>query len=173
MSKVILFVCNGNIHRSVIAALSTARLLNERGLDGEYEVLSRGLQGTMGTSLPRHRNLREYAHEWAQSGPPLAEIGLDIPKGQQSTPITRQVAELASAIFAMDNLVLSTKPNSLANQFPDLRTKMHLFGEIAGTLDDVPDPAGKDDPSLHRDVVHTIDSTLRQHLDTLLQFANA
>ncbi len=52
MKKLIMTVCKGNIHRSVIAALCVKKTIKELGLESEYEIMSRGLQGSAGTDLP-------------------------------------------------------------------------------------------------------------------------
>jgi len=172
MKKSILFVCNGNIHRSVIAAICAQSIIQRHNLSNRYESFSRGLQGSYGTNPPRHPNLRDYTGEWALTSPALKEIGVEIPLDQKATPITREIAERASLILAMDRLVLSEKPNSLLRQFPDLALKMHLFSEIGSTLEDIPDPAGKKDALLHQQVVLTINSMLQNNLETLLSIAN-
>src|SRR3989344_2190019 len=109
MKKLILTVCNGNIHRSVIAAACIDRKIRDQGLTTRYEVLSRVLQGTQGTKPPLHKNLRDYPMEWPLTEPSLRELGIEIAEGQAATPITRAIAERASVILAMDQLVLSQK----------------------------------------------------------------
>lgn len=168
MSKLILTVCKGNIHRSVIAAACIQEMIVRRGLAARYEVMSRGLQGTMKTKPSEHRNLRDYPMEWPLTKPVLEELGIEIATDQQSTPITQDVAERASLILAMDSLVLSELPNSLIKQFPTLGKKLRLFTQIAGRSDDVPDTGGVSDPVAHRFAVCVIHSTVLNHFDDLL-----
>jgi protein-tyrosine-phosphatase len=51
--KTVLVVCNGNIHRSVIAEFCLNKALEEMNLSKRLIAISRGLQGTLGTALPR------------------------------------------------------------------------------------------------------------------------
>lgn len=173
MKKLIVTVCNGNIHRSVIAAACIRDMIDNRNLKARYEVLSRGLQGTMGTDASKHRNLRDYPVEWPLTAPVLSELDIEIAIDQQATPITLSVVERASLILAMDRLVLSRKRNSLLNQFPDLRSKMLLFRQIAGKIEDVPDTGGVTDPVVHRQAVYMIYTTIRSHFDELLRLVES
>ncbi|PIT93859.1 hypothetical protein COU00_02090, partial [Candidatus Falkowbacteria bacterium CG10_big_fil_rev_8_21_14_0_10_43_11] len=106
--KIILAVCSGNIHRSVIAERCINRVLKKNGMDGEFVVVSRGLQTT---SPPVGKNLRDYEAEWLASSPVLQEIGIDI-SDAKSTPVDISIVEKASLIIAMDRGVLIDKVNS-------------------------------------------------------------
>src|SRR3989338_7334523 len=75
-SKLILVVCNGNVHRSVVAQLCITRELQRRSIDG-IACVSRGLQGTAGTALPQGRNLRDYPREWSLTKPVLDRLGIE------------------------------------------------------------------------------------------------
>ncbi len=172
MKKLLLTVCNGNIHRSVIAAACIDRKIRDKGLTNRYEVLSRGLQGTQGTEPSRHKNLRDYPMEWPLTEPFLRELDIEIADDQATTPITRTIAERASIILAMDRPVLSQKQNSLLNQFPDLSTKMLLFSELAGKIEDVPDVGGVADVTIHRASVEMIHSIIEKHFEDLLHLAS-
>lgn len=68
-------------------------------------------------------------------------LGISIPPEKTATPVSRKEIEDASAIFALDILVLRELDNSLESQFPDLRHKMRLFREIAGMPESVLDCA--------------------------------
>lgn len=172
MKKLILTVCNGNIHRSVIAALCIEKALTERNLGEKYEVLSRGVQGTCGTTPTSFPNLMRYEREWSLTRPLLEEIGIEIPEDQTATPVDADVAEKASIILAMEKRVLLDLPNSLANQFPDCALRMRLFSEIAGEVKEIPDCFGQTDPKLYRDAILTIHSTVQTHIETLLRLAD-
>jgi protein-tyrosine-phosphatase len=168
MRTLILFVCNGNIHRSVIAEVCTRNQLIESGLEGSYEVVSRGIKGMMSTSLSKFPNIRLYPLQWRLAEPSLRDFGINVPRGKITTPISREDAERAAIIFAMDRDVLSDLPNALETQFPDLRYKMRLFREIA----DVPDCADEKTEAAFRNVTHMIHSTVRENWENLLAFAS-
>ncbi len=167
MKKLILTVCKGNIHRSVIAALCIEKVLKTLYLESEYDVMSRGLQGSAGTDIPRFSNLKFYPTEWSLTEPVLEEIGIEIPLSQIATPVTKGIVSNASLILAMDQMVLL----SLINQFPNFGFKMRLFQELAGSVDDIIDCAGKTDPEVHRNVILTINSIAQNHIANILKLA--
>ena len=102
MKKIILIVCHGNMHRSVIAEQCINKALQQSGLESAYRVLSRGTQGTGGEDLPEHKNLRDYENEWLLTKPVLEEIGITIPVDQVATPINARIVEEAALILAME-----------------------------------------------------------------------
>ncbi len=169
MKKLILTVCEGNIHRSVIVALCIEKALKGLCLESKYEITSRGLQGSAGTSMPRFPNLKSYPTEWLLTAPVLEEIGIEIPLSQIATPVTKDIVGNASLILAMDRMVLCGLPHSLVNQFPNFGFKMRLFRELAGNIDDITDCAGKTDPKIYRDVILTINSVVQNHVANILK----
>lgn len=171
MKKLILTVCNGNIHRSVIAALCIKKVLKMICLESEYEITSRGLQGSAGTDMPRFLNLKSYSTEWRLTMPILEEIGIEISSSQIATPITKDVVSNSSLILAMDRAVLCGLPHSLISQFPNFGFKMRLFREFAGSTDDITDCAGKTDPEIYRNVILTINSIAQNHIVNILKLS--
>lgn len=164
--KIILVVCSGNIHRSVIAERCINRALKRKGLDAKFVAVSRGVQTT--SSLVG-KNLKDYRDEWLASNPILQEIGIDI-SDAKSTPVDLSIAEKASLIIAMDRGVLIDKINSLAKQFPEYGYKMRLFMELAGSTEDVADTYGSSDHGLHRRVIELIHSVSTERLDALFNY---
>ncbi|PIU10858.1 hypothetical protein COT27_00955 [Candidatus Kuenenbacteria bacterium CG08_land_8_20_14_0_20_37_23] len=175
--KVVLTVCSGNIHRSVIAQLCLSRELVNIGREMEFTVLSRGIQGTMGTIAPKYPNLLFYEMERRHTQPCLEEIGIKMPSGQKAMLIDEQIVKQVSLILAMDQEVLRTKctpegvPMSLIDQFPGHISKMHLFMELVGRKEDVTDCGGKDDAALHQDVVMSINEVAKAGIHTMIQWA--
>lgn len=164
--KIILVVCSGNIHRSVIVEHCINRALKERGLDAEFVAVSRGLQTA---SPPVGKNLKDYPVEWSVSSPVLQEIGIDI-SDARSTPVDLSVIEKASLILAMDRDVLIEKSNSLIRQFTEHGCKMRLFMELMGSTEDVVDTYGSNDEELHRRVIELIHSVSAERLDALIDY---
>lgn len=162
MKKLILVVCKGNIHRSVIAEICIRKNLEELGLTDRFIVESRGLQGSCRTAMPLHPNIRQYTLEWNLSLPFLNELEIEILENKVATPIDRNIAEKASLILSIDQKVLSGKLNSLLNQFPDLGFKMKLFQEMAEmNSGNVSDCAEKTDAEVYQHVIMTIHVTAR------------
>ena len=165
--KIILVVCNGNIHRSVIAEYCLNRGLKKKGLSDKFIVVSRGLQGTLGTKIPQGNNLRDYPLEWTLNSPILSELNIDISK-HCTTQIDVSIVEKASLILAMDCGVLMDRTNSLAKQFPKHAYKMRLFRELEGRPIDVLDCFGSSDVALYRQVIELINVISEKYIDVLL-----
>lgn len=172
-TKLILTVCNGNIHRSVIAAVMIERALMKRGIHRQYRVESRGIAGSAGTDAPLKRNIRGYPMEWSLTSKALATFDINMPEEKQATPITRGIAEEASVILAMDRHVLEGRANSLRRQFPDLGAKIYIFTALAGRSDDIPDLFRSDDEQLYIRVVEDLHAIIENNLEVLLKLADA
>ncbi len=168
--KIILVVCNGNIHRSVIAEHCLKRSLKRQELDKEFIVVSRGIQGTCGTKIPTGKNLYDYPMELSCTKPALDELGIVIPKEQEKIPIDLSVVESASVILAMEKGTLLERPNSLLKQFPRYSYKMRLFRELEGKNENVPDCFGSNDKNLHQEVVMLIDKISNECLNVLISW---
>lgn len=163
MKKIIVFVCNGNIHRSVVAEACLKQEIEKKGISSLFEVISRGIQGSAGTNPPKYKNLSEYLLEWIIQKPILANLGLNIIE-HVSTPISHEIAKKALLIIAMDKKVLTELPNSLLKQFPQYSNKMKLFMEFEGKQEDVPDCFGSSDIKLHRYVDEMIVEIIKKKI---------
>lgn len=159
MKKLIVFICNGNIHRSVIAAESLRKILKERKTSQNFFVDSYGLQGTKGTDLPKHKHLSEYPKEWKAVKPTLQKLGIDISK-HSFQKISPTVMKKASVIIVLDNKVYSGVKNSLMKQFSNYAEKIHRFSELTMNHRSIKDPAGSGSEKLHKKVIRDIYSTL-------------
>ncbi|OGY45819.1 MAG: hypothetical protein A2744_00220 [Candidatus Buchananbacteria bacterium RIFCSPHIGHO2_01_FULL_44_11] len=174
--KLVLTVCSGNIQRSVIAQLCLSRELVNIGREAEFEVISRGIQGTMGTDDPKFPNLRYYSTEYGHTEPCLREIGIEIPVDQKATVIDEEIVERASLILVMEDDVFHTKKTpkgelmSLVAQFPEHAYKMRLFMELVGKQKDVADCYGKDDADFHRQMVMDINEGARDGIRTMIRW---
>jgi protein-tyrosine-phosphatase len=172
VEKIVLTVCKGNIHRSVIAAACIEKLLRERNPEALIGVQSRGLQGSFGTAPPRFVSIREYSDVWAMTRPGLDPLGIEIPANQAATPIRNKDVENAILILAMDRSVRQALINHFGNVVPELQSKLMLFMELAGKSSDVPDPVGEKDPVVFQDVANMIYSTVDEHLNELIRLVN-
>lgn len=159
--KTVLVVCNGNIHRSVIAQLCFSRELVNIGEKTEFEVLSRGISAHM------YPDLRNYEMEYGHTEPCLKKIGVEIPIEQKATLIDEEVVKRASLILAMDDVVLRI----LTAQFFDYVSKMRLFMELVGKKENVADCGGIDDAALHRKVVTCINEVTKAGIHTMIRLA--
>lgn len=167
MKKLVVCVCRGNIHRSVIAEHCFNLIFRCQGLDKKLFAISRGIQGSRNTDHPKYPNLYSHEKELAFSKPFLRQIGVCIPKEQRAIPIDSTVAEQASIILAMGHKVLIADQNSLVLQFPEYGYKMRLFSELAGRFEDLPDCCGSDDIELYQQTIMMINLIATKHIDML------
>ncbi|EKD33360.1 MAG: hypothetical protein ACD_76C00044G0027 [uncultured bacterium] len=167
MNKLIVFICNGNIHRSVIAAESLKKILKERKIGAGFLVDSYGLQGTKGTELPKHKHLSEYLKEWEAAKSTLRKLNIDISK-HSFQKISGTIMKKASVVIAMDSKVYSTAKNSLINQFPNYAWKIHRFSELTTRHRAIKDPAGSSDEMLHKKIIKNIYFTLNKKYENIL-----
>jgi len=172
----ILFVCAGNIQRSVVAEMLLRKMINARGLEKTYEVMSsRGLSGTPATpTVPLHNNLKFYnesngRNEWEHSLPTLQELGIaeDLQE-HRSTTVSRNDLERADLVIAMDNDIMSHPDRGLLSQFPMYRDKTILFTELVGSHSGISDAAGTEDNGKHRRTILMINRILHDGLNVLI-----
>lgn len=127
----VLFVCNDNLLRSVVAEYSLRKFLKEKGIE-DIGVISRGLRGSAVTNPPFYSELVQCPDIWVDAEPALKELGLDI-SGHRAIAISKDEFKNASLIVALDRSTLIDSPISLMKQFPGSADKMEL-------LDDITDP---------------------------------
>ncbi len=169
MKKLIIFICNGNIHRSVIAAECLHNSFEKNGVESKFLIDSYGLQGTCGTDLPKHKHLSEYLKEWKAAKPTLERLGIDISK-HSFQKVSVDVMEKANIVIAMDNKVYSEEKNSLMNQFPDQAHKIHLFSKLTLNHKTIKDLAGIEDEYLYKEIIEDIHSTLNTEYKKILDW---
>ena len=169
MKKQIIFICNGNIERSVVAAQCLRNILKEKRIGSKFSVDSYGLQGTKGTTLPKHKQLSEYQKEWQAAQPILKKLKIDISE-HSFQKITPDVVEEASVIIAMDEKVYSKNKNALLKQFKKQKNKIHIISELSSDNKVVKDPAGSGSKKLHKQVIEKIYSVLDKNYKTILDW---
>jgi protein-tyrosine-phosphatase len=169
--KTVLFVCLGNISRSVIAEHLLRKILIEQNLSEVIRVQSCGLKGSAGTTPTKFPNLSGYVSEYAAARSVLERYEIDISE-HVATPINLQAMRAADVVIAMDTSVLSEAPNSLTKQFPEERSKTRLFTGLSGEQSDIVDPCGNTDENRYVKIIGEIDHVLRSHIDTLLAWIN-
>jgi protein-tyrosine-phosphatase len=169
MKKIIIFICNGNIHRSVIAAESLRKILKEQKLDHRFLVDSYGLQGTQGTAVPKHTQLSQYPKEWKAAQPTLQKLDLDI-SNHTFQKVSETAVRDADVVIALDDKVYSEANNSLLRQFPQYAQKIHHFSELTVDNASIEDPAGSSSEVLHKEIIENIYSTLSEKYQNLLEW---
>ncbi len=168
--KVIVFICKGNIHRSAIAEQILKKILREKGLSDQFNVISRGITGSAGTKPTLHKNITAY-DEWKFSKPSLEEFGIDITK-HEARPITEDVASNADVIVAFDKIILEDDEVALKKQFSQFHGKMHLLSELEGSAEEIPDCGEVEDLEFHRMVTKRIHGIINNHWEELIKWTN-
>ena len=166
--KYIIFVCNGNIHRSVIAEACFRNIIKRHKIDKDIIIDSYGIQGTVGTKLPKKKQLSEYTKEWGAAKPTLDKLKIDI-NNHYFQMISEDVIKKADLIIAMDDKVYKKAENSLIKQFPKYKNKMYCFCEFIIDNEIIKDPSGNDDTKAHEQIITKICHTLNNRLDDILQ----
>lgn len=171
MKKHIIFICNGNIERSVVASQSLRNILKEKRIGSKFLVDSYGLQGTKGTDLPKHKHLSEYPKEWKATKAILEKLKIDISE-HSFQKITPDIAEKASVIIAMDKKTYSQARNALIKQFPKYKNKIYIFSELTKNHKDIKDPFGNTSSRFHIETVKNIYSTIKNEYKNIISFVD-
>lgn len=139
----VLVVCNGNIHRSVIAEICLNEKLRERQLENKIVCISRGLEKREGKC-----RMMDFPAEWSLTKSALDELGIVVPEERVAQQINAEIIDEAWIILAMDRRVFSV----LKERFPQCQSKKWLFTYLGCSDDEPPDIMdlkGETDPELH------------------------
>jgi protein-tyrosine-phosphatase len=126
----VLFVCNGNIHRSAIAKQIFLKLTKVLGVEEKIRARSRGLKGFMpGTSLPRFPNLTHYEEAWRVSKPTLDGLGISEGMAEhKAKSISPEDMVLTDIVVPMNTDIEA----SLRDAFPEHAHKIRPFVHAEG-----------------------------------------
>jgi len=162
--KLIVFVCRGNIVRSVVAEVLVKRILLLKNLNKEYEVTSRSIQGTTVDPEPvKHPNITYYKDLYQEVKPALDMYGIDL-SNHISIPIDQKVAVDAAIIIAMDKI----NKNSLLKLFPNQKNKIYSFLELINKDEEVIDPEKTHGVEKQKQIITTINNTIIQGFAKLI-----
>ncbi len=125
MTPTLLFVCTGNLHRSVMAAFIMEAMLSQAGLNANI-----GSAGTLGLV--------------GQPAPPevhtvCAELGLDV-SSHSNRPLTLGLIELARRIIVMQD----SHGDAILRLDPDAESRIIYLGDYCDPPGEVWDPIGQD-----------------------------
>lgn len=164
--KLIVFVCRGNIARSVIAEAITKKELKKRRLLDQYEAISRGTQGVAPDDLipVQFPNITYYKKLYEDAKPWLDKHTIDLSL-HHSTPIDQTIAKRANILLAMDRKTRT----ALCTLFPDQVKKIYLLSELVGKDTEIIDPAeGNSDREHQEQIFNEIEQTITQGFSQLL-----
>ena len=122
--KTLLFVCSGNLHRSVMAAALTHALFRQLGRQVNI--------GSAGTLRLNGRPAPSEVHEV------LGELGLDV-SAHRSRPLSRTLIELADAVIVMED----RHGDAVLSMVPAAEDRLFYLGDYLEEPRDVPDPIGQ------------------------------
>jgi protein-tyrosine-phosphatase len=125
MTRVVLFICTGNICRSPMAEGLLNAKIRRAGDEGKLIARSAGT--------------------WAMENQPasghavtvMAERGVDISEHRGRT-VTREELATADAVIVMTR----SHRDALSAEFPESRPKLHLMSELKDRTYDIDDPYG-------------------------------
>ena len=125
MTRVVLFICTGNICRSPMAEGLLNAKIRRAGDEGKLIARSAGT--------------------WAMENQPasghaitvMAERGVDISEHRGRT-VTREELAAADAVIVMTQ----SHRDALSAEFPESRPKLHLMSELKSRKFDIEDPYG-------------------------------
>ena len=138
MSQTILFVCFGNIHRSVLAEVVLKQSLGESSL---HTITSRGIQGMSPYDPPKHPNLSYYEPHWEVTKGILEEYSVPAETfaSRRSEHLDETAIRSADIVIAMDSSVFAT----LQSTFTNMSQKIVQFSKLVGSTEEAVDIAGK------------------------------
>lgn len=159
MKRLIVFVCRGNIHRSVLAQIV---LEESSAVRKRYNIISRGIQGMPNFPPPQFSNLSQYTEEWNITRPILEKISVPIDSfaAHQAKALDEAIMQEAYLVIAMDIKV----HNILQEIFPEYNTKTVLFSTFIGESQDIDDCAESSNHEKHERVNRFIVDGVREKL---------
>ncbi len=173
--KHIVFLCYGNIQRSVVADIVFKELLEANNLQNNYDSIARGLQGSPGSPVvPTFNNLKYYnaANDqtaWELSEPTLKELGIDEQlKTYKSTVVSPRDLEEADLIVAMDEKVWKDPGYGVIVQYPQFADKVVLIGGKG--IKDAYD--SKPEDNKHRTTILEVNHSIRRDFKELITMAD-
>ena len=149
-----LFVCTANICRSPIAMGLLKRMLEDRQIDGDWQVESAGTWGLDGDPAA------------AGSQAVMNNLGIDISE-HRARRVDYDLLRSYDLILTMEN----GHKEALCMEFPDFSDRIYMLSEMAGEKSDIDDPYGGA-YSGYEQAAEDIQSYLEDGFDRIIQLAS-
>ncbi len=150
----ILFVCTANICRSPIAMGLLSNMLEEKQIDGEWQIESAGTWGLDGDPAA------------AGSQAVMNNLGIDISE-HRARRVDYDLLRSYDLILTMEN----GHKEALCMEFPDFSDRIYMLSEMAGEKSDIDDPYGGA-YSGYEQAAEDIQSYLEDGFDRIIQLAS-
>ena len=149
-----LLVCTANICRSPIAMGLLKRMLEDRQIDGDWQVESAGTWGLDGDPAA------------AGSQAVMNNLGIDISE-HRARRVDYDLLRSYDLILTMEN----GHKEALCMEFPDFSDRIYMLSEMAGEKSDIDDPYGGA-YSGYEQAAEDIQSYLEDGFDRIIQLAS-
>lgn len=163
MSHLVIFVCKGNIHRSVVAEFAARQLLAKYGYH-DIQVESRGLQWYT-EGAPTHKNLMGYKKAWENSRATLEKYEIDL-SHHVAKALSSQDMKQADIVIVMDRELL----RFTCMKFPEYKNKIRLFSNLIEREEDIRDLGEHAIAESYHDAIVEIVTVLRQGIPQLISW---
>jgi protein-tyrosine phosphatase len=150
----ILFVCTANICRSPIAMGMLRNMLEERHIEGDWQVDSAGTWGLEGEPAA------------AGSRAVMDTIGIDI-SDHSARRVDHDLLQSYDLVLTME---LGHK-EALRMEFPSFKERIYMLSEMAGDNSDIKDPYGGSYAG-YEQAAEDIQGYLEKGFDTIIQLAS-
>src|SRR3989344_4616128 len=164
MKTTIIFVCNGNMHRSPIAERIFRRELEKRGYNS-IEVDSYGLHGFI-LPPPRGKCLKDYPTEYMLSKPHLDKKEINM-ENHLSKPLTEEVLKRANLIVTMHPDVNKL----LLEKCPQFKNKTFLITNLCANKVILKDVDGSNNPKIYEETINNTELCVLESFNKIIELS--
>ena len=164
MKTKIIFVCNGNMHRSPIAERIFRRELKKRGYNS-IEVDSYGLHGFI-LPPPHGKCLKDYPTEYMLSKPHLDKKGINM-ENHLSKPLTEEVLKRANLIVTMHPDVNKL----LLEKCPQFKNKTFLITNLCANKVILKDVDGSNNPKIYEETINNTELCVLESFNKIIELS--
>jgi len=166
--KLILFICDGNMHRSALGAYWTTQLLQRYGVT-DICADSRGVRGLTGPRENGTHGPKDKLEKWDVSAPFFRQFGNDdlykAMEAHKSRTVSAKDMKRAALILVPDRIVFDI----LVKKFSKQKSKIELYMRLVGVDAEIANCGGSNDQDLHHMVAEMILRVIDVSFDTIVR----